>query len=137
MVNVIWHDADGKKLLTEFFHDMGTIVNLSQEDSLVHYGKSAVRQHGAGLFRFRGNLSGMVEMCGNIDGLIFFEHFNQAGCDPHGKNHRRPRADADNLNMGDGTQFLEDLFEFCIGHNQRVAAGNYNIPDFGMFSDVV
>jgi hypothetical protein len=53
-----------------------------------------------------------------------------------GQENGNPRADADELEVGDGPQAGEDFIQAVVREEQGIAAGKQDVADFGVFFEV-
>ena len=67
---------------------------------------------------------------------MLLEHLAQLGRDALGKEHGDARADADELHMRDGAETAQQVVELAVAEQERVAAGEQHVADFGMGLDV-
>ena len=64
------------------------------------------------------------------------KHLAQRGGDPLGKGDRRARADADDLDVGDGTDPREQTLQPIVGEHEGIAARDEDVADLGRALDV-
>ena len=79
----------------------------------------------------------MVEMCRNIDRMIFPQHIYQVRRNAHGKHGRCPGAQTDDFHVGNRPECFKNRLYFVVIHYQGIAAGYYYIPYFRMIGDIV
>ena len=88
--------------------------------------------------RFLGQLARVVDVqrhVGRLAGRL--ERADELGRDPVRLDHRHAGVHADDLHMRHRRQRLDDLAEPPRRQHQRIAAGEDDLPDFGMRADVV
>jgi hypothetical protein len=67
-----------------------------------------------------------------IQRMIALEHLQQSGRDPLREDNWGFCADPDQLYMGNPSQVCQKPFQLFVGQDQRIAAGEENIPYLGM-----
>jgi hypothetical protein len=71
------------------------------------------------------------------NGWYLLQHVAELGRDAHGQKDGHARADADDLDVGDGPQAAEDHVHQLGGQHHRVAAGEQHVADLRRALDVV
>ncbi len=69
--------------------------------------------------------------------VVLVQHVAELGRDAHGQKDGHARADADDLDVGDGPQAAEDHVQQFGGQHHRVAAGEEHVADLRRALDVV
>ena len=90
----------------------------------------------AGLPRLCGDLLGVVEVRDHVQRRESAERAAELVIDAHGQADRNAGPDADDLHVRDGADPLEQLDQPLGGEEQRVAAGDEHVADFGMRAHV-
>ena len=104
---------------------------------LVAQGDPGRSQARTGLFRFRSDLPGVVELRIEVKGMVLLEHPAELRRDPLGKSAGDPGTDADHLDRGNTVDPGEYVFQAVIRHHQGIPAGEEDVPQLGMLADVV
>src|SRR5882762_6380408 len=78
----------------------------------------------------------MVGVDAHPDRAVFLEDIAQRGRDALRQENRNARAEADELDVLDRTQARKQMFEFIVGEEEGIAAGEEHVPNFGMRLDV-
>ena len=79
----------------------------------------------------------MVEVEVDPERVVLLEHLAQLVVDPLRQEDRDPRADPDDLDVGDLAEAAEDRLEQLRGERQAVAAGDEHVADLGGPAQVV
>src|SRR5581483_1674206 len=109
LVQVIWAHADFDELMHQFLHDMGTIVNMAHENRLIAQWHTGIYQPLAGERGLRRNFERMIEVRIDPDRVILPQNFAEVLGITLWKNDRRTRANANDFNMGNGTQVAQNI----------------------------
>src|SRR5258706_14428151 len=69
--------------------------------------------------------------------MILPKHRAELGRDSLRQKNRNPRADAEELDVRNGAQLAQQVFELVIAEQQRVAAAQQHVADGGVAADVI
>ena len=137
LIDIVGTDAVAHQFVHQFFHHMHTVVHTTQQDGLVAERDTGVGQFGNGFLGFGSHLVGVVEVGVQPDGMVFLEHVAEIVGDALGANHGGAAADADYLDMGDGAEAGNDIFQFSVAHHEGIATREEHVAHFGGTLDVL
>ena len=137
LVEVVRPDPVLDQLVDERALDVDAVVDAGQQDRLV-----ADRQAGPGQLvdrpaDLRRDLVRVVEVEVDPQRVVLLEHLAQLVVDPLGQEDGHPRADPDDLDVGDLAQAAQDRLEQLRGEGQAVAAADQHVPDLRRPAQVV
>lgn len=134
LVEVIGADAAHQEFLNKVFLDLDGVVDLVKEDGLVPHDNPSVGEAAEAIADLGGEFVRVVGVDGNEEGVEFLQHRAEFGRDALGEKNGDAGADSDELDVGDGVEFGEELFEFVIGKEEGVATGEEDVADLrGVF----
>ena len=116
---------------------MDAVVDPGQQDGLVADGQARPGQLVDGPAHLRGDLVGVVEVEVDPERVVLLEHLAQLVVDPLGQEDRHPRADPDDLDVGDLAEPAQDRLEQLGGQGQAVAAADQHVADLGRPAQVL
>src|SRR5260221_2337425 len=111
--------------------DVDAVVHAGEQSALVADRDPGAREPVDGPADLRSDLVRMVEVEVHPDRVVLREHLAELVVNPLGQEDRDPRADPDDLDVGDLAEPADDLFEQLRGEGQAVAARDQDIPDLG------
>ena len=79
----------------------------------------------------------MVEVGVHVDGMVLLDHLAELGRDARRQVRGDAAAEADDLDVRDLAQLLEEVLQPPIGQHHRVAARHDHVADLGMVGDVL
>ena len=129
LVQVVGPDPVRDELVDERALDVDAVVHAGEQDALV-----ADRQAGLGQLvdrarDLRRDLVRMVEVEVDPERVVLLEHLAQLVVDPLRQEDRHPRADPDDLDVGDLAEAAQDRLEQLRRERQAVAAGDQHVAD--------
>ena len=71
------------------------------------------------------------------NGAVFLKNLAEFGGDALGKKNGNAGAYADELDVGDRSQFAEEVVEFFVGEKKGVASTEQNVSNFGVLANVL
>ena len=83
------------------------------------------------------DLVGVVEVEVDPQRVVLLEHRAELVVDALGQEHGHPRADPDDLDVGDLAEAAQDRFEELRGEGQPVPAADEHVPDLGRVAQVL
>jgi hypothetical protein len=117
--------------------DVHAIVHPCQQHRLVAERDAGSGEAVAGLLQLQGDLIGVIDMDIEPQRVITLQHFTQRLVHSHGEKDRYPAADADDFDVFDGAQPVQDLLQDARGQHQRIATGQQHVPNFRGSAQVV
>ncbi len=72
----------------------------------------------------------------DVERVVLLEHGHELFRDPLGQDAGYARADADDLDVGDGTDALDDGLEPAVAEHERIAARDDHVPDLRVAADI-
>lgn len=118
MVEVVGPDTHQQQTVTEGALGRLVVVDTAQQDRLVVEGNPGAAQAIAGERRVRRDLVRMVDLQIDPERMMACQHRGEFVVDAHRQADRHPRADTDDLDVGDGAQAAEDAIEPLGGEGQ-------------------
>ncbi len=136
-VQIIRFDPAAKEHLEKGLHRWPIVIDSFEQDRLIAQGYARVGQTPQRFLGGRRQFSWMIEVDAEKQRMILFQPGAKLRSHPLGQDTRDPRADPDDLHMGNAPDFPDDVFQAVIAKKEGIAPGEDDIPDFGMCPDVV
>ena len=114
LVEVVGADAADEELVHEGLHDVGLVIDATEEDALVAEGHAMIGEALEASADFGGEFAGVVGVDADEEGVIFLQHLAERGGDALREEDGDSGADADELDVGDGAEAREDALEFGV-----------------------
>ena len=121
----------------ERLHHLGIVIDAGEQDGLVTQRYAGERQALAGGREFAGDFLGMIRVDAHPDRPVLTEDLGELGRDALRQEDRDARTEADEFDVFDRAETSEERVELGVGQQQRVAAGEQDVTDFGMGLDVL
>jgi len=113
------------------------IVDAAEQHALRQHGNADVNQARASGTRFRRKFTGVVAMKKNINRRPSAQRFDQFRRDARGIDDRHAGMDAQHFDVIDLIEPGYGRGKSPIGQHQRIAAGENDFPNLGMFPDII
>ena len=136
LVQVVGFHPSQKQLVHQAFHDLRVIVDAFEQNGLGAQRHARVRQHAAGGFYLRRQFVRVVEMQVHVNRVVLLDDLAELGGDPLRQSARDARADADDFQMRDRSQRLENALQQMVGQQQRISSRKDHVAHFCMVSQV-
>ena len=137
LVDIIRTHAVAHQLVHQFLHHMHTVVHTTQQHGLVAQRNACIGQFGHGGLSLGGHLVGVVKMGVQPHGVVLLQHVAQVVGDTLRADHRGTAADTHNLDMRDGAQTRDDIFQLLVAHHQGIATAEEHISHLGCPLDIL
>ncbi len=115
LVQVVGFHPSQEQLVHQAFHDLRVVVDALEQNGLAPQRHARVRQHAAGGFHLRRQFVRMVEMQVHVNRVVLLDDLAELGSDALRQGARDARADADDFQMRDRSQSLENAFQQMVG----------------------
>ncbi len=136
LVEVVGADAAHEEFVHEGLHDVGLVVDATEEDALVAKGDAVIGEALEAGADFGGEFAGVIGVDADEEGVVFLQHLAKRGGDALGEEDGDAGTDADELDVGDGAEAREDALELGVGEEEGIATGEEDVADFGMGFEV-
>ncbi len=136
LVEIVRPDAHGQALLHQVADGGHRGVQPAHQHRLVLHRDPVVDEPLARLARLGGDLLGVVEVRDHVERREPAQRAAQLVVDAHRQADRDAGADADDLDVRDGADALEQIEEPLRGKEQRVASGDEHVPHLRMRAQV-
>ena len=114
------------------------VIDAAQQHALAQHRDAGIDDPRAGRARLLGQLARMVGMQHHVGALARrLECTNECGRNPVRRHHRHAAVHAHDLDVLDRTQRAHDFAQPPRRQDQRIAAGQDDLPDVGMRADVI
>ena len=137
LVDVVRPHANPRETVYELAHHVYAVVDAPEQNGLIADRNAGVVQSLTRLAALRRQFIRMIEMCIDVNRLVFFEHLAKFRRDSLRKYDGRPRTDANHLNVVDRPQLLNNVFEPIVTHQESITSGKQDIADKRFASDVI
>src|SRR5712664_3994690 len=137
LVQVVGADPHGQALLHQVLDRGGAGVHPPHQHRLVLHGDALVDQPLAGLARLGRDLLGVVEVRDHEERREPAQRAGQLVVHAHGKADGNPGPDADDLDVGDGADPLQELDQPLGGDQQRISPRDEDVAHLGMPAQVL
>jgi len=118
-------------------HHGYVVVHVLEKHALVAQRYAGVGESFQPFLNFGCQFLRVVGMDAYEEGMESVQNFAELGCDPLREENRDSGSYAEEFNMRNGAEFTEQVFEFVVGQQQRIAAAEEDVPDFAMVADVL
>ena len=136
LIEVVGADAAHEEFVHEGLHDVGFVVDATEEDALVAEGNTVIGESLEASADFGGEFAGVIGVDADEEGVVFLQHLAERGGDALGEKDGDAGTDADELDVGDGSEAGEDALELGVGEEEGVATGEEDVADFGVGFEV-
>jgi hypothetical protein len=137
LIDVVRTHAAEEKFLNVRFHDLGSVIDMAQEDGLIAEWDAGVGEASEGVANLEGQFTWVIGVDADEEGVELFEHGAQFRGDALGEEDGDAGADPDELEVGDGAELAEQMFEFVVVEQERVATAEQDVADLGSAADVI
>lgn len=131
MVKVVGANATHEEFVNEFLLDFDRIVDLIEEDGLVAHDNAGVGETPEGVADFGREFVRVVGVDGNEKRVELLQHGTKFRGNPLGKEDGDAGSDANELDVRDGVQAGDEVFELGIRQQKGVATGEEDVADLG------
>ncbi len=104
LVEVVGADPAHEELVDEGLHDVGLVVDATEEDALIAEGDTVIGESLEAGADFGGEFAGVIGVDADEEGVILLQHLAKRGGDALGEEDGDSGADADELDVGDGAE---------------------------------
>ncbi len=137
LVEVVGAHANLDQVVHQFALDVDGVVDPGQQHALVAQRNAGPRQPVGRRRQLRGDLLGVVDVDVEPERVVLLDHVAELRRHAHGQEDGHARADADDLDVGDGPQAAEDHVQQLGGQHHRVAAAQQHVADLRRAFDIV
>ena len=114
----------------QLLHDLRIVVDAAHQDGLAPDRYSGIDQALARFLGLRSDLSGMIEMSVHIHRVVLLEHVAQIIGDAARQHAWKLRANTNHLDVGNGSEAGNDVFQLLVAHHEGIPSRDKHIPDF-------
>ncbi len=136
-IQIVRPDAVPQQLLHQLLHGLRVVVDTLQQHGLRTEGATGAGELGEGFFGGGVELGRVVEVDVDEDRVVPGDHPTEVVGDSLRQVMRDTGVDADDLDMRDIAQVLEEVLETPVRQHQGVAAGEYDVADLGVLAQVL
>ena len=118
------------------FITVRVVVDVLEQHGLVAERNAGVGQPAERVAHFRRQFARMVRVDAHEERMKFFQHRAQFRRDALRQKNRDARADPQKFHMRNRAQAAQQMFQFFVAQQQRVAAAQEHVADFRVRGDV-